>query len=130
TQRPHTDLPLRAGQDGLVPSWRPPTAVDPDGANAWRYRLLSEVDASMATRLVDRFAPRWLRRAGLPEWRLPEMPDTIELKVADSWDPQDGSRLLRLTSWYTGETTWLYDWTGDFETAASWIDDAADNFGD
>jgi hypothetical protein len=34
-----------------------------------------------------------------------------------------------LTSWYTGETTWLWQWTGDAEMAEAWIDDAADNMG-
>ena len=69
----------------------------------------------MANRLVERFAPRWLRRAGLPLSHHGEVGDTIELRVADSWDPLDGTHVLRLTSWYTGETTWLYDWRGDFE---------------
>jgi len=130
TSSRHTELPIHAGHDCPMPSWRPETATDPDGRDEWRYRTLGEVDASMATRLVDRFAPRWLRRAGLPIRRLPDVPDTIELKAAASWDPPDGSRVLRLRSWYTGETTWLYDWAGDFETAAEWIDGAADIFGD
>ena len=50
--------------------------------------------------------------------------------VADSWDPADGSRVLRLTSWYTGETRWLYDWPGDYESAEEWIEDCADMSGD
>jgi hypothetical protein len=58
--------------------------------------------------------------------RLVEVPDTVNLVVADSWDPADGTHVLRLTSWYTGETRWLYGWDGHAETALSWIDDCAE----
>ncbi len=112
-----------------MPSWRPPNAYDPDELDAWRFRLLAEVNAECAERLVAHFAPLWLNAAHLPLSRRSEVPDTVELKVADSWDPPDGTQVLRMTSWYTGETRWLHAWDGACESALAWVEGAAEDFG-
>jgi hypothetical protein len=109
-----------------VPSWRPDHASDPDKADEWRFRPLSESEPSIAQRLIAEFSPRFLRAATLPMAREAEVGNTIELTVAEEWQPRDGTRILRLTSWYTGETRWLPDWDGRFESAVSWIRDVAD----
>ena len=44
--------------------------------------------------------------------------------------PTGRNALLRLRCWYTGETTWLWDWTGDYEAAEAWIELCADMTGD
>jgi hypothetical protein len=80
----------------------------------------------MDRRLIDEFAPRFLRVAGLPASRLDEVPDTIEVMVADSWAPADGTQVLRVRSWYTGEVRWLWEWDGHTEEALSWVREVAD----
>ena len=93
---------------------RPATASDPDGPDAWRYRDLAEVTPAMASLLVEEYGEVWLREAELPEDRRSEVGDTLELRVADEWDGYEpGTKRLRLTSWYTGETNCLYEWMGD-----------------
>ena len=41
--------------------------------------------------------------------------------VAAEWDPPDGTRRLRLRSWYTGTTDWLVEWDGSLDIAADWM---------
>ena len=112
-----------------MPSWRPSNPGIPDEDDEWRFRLLADDDALCAERLAQHFAPLWLTAAQLPMTRLNEVPDTIEFRVADTWDPPDGTKTLRLTSWYTGETRWLYGWDGHYDNAAEWIDWVALDFG-
>ena len=113
-----------------VPSWRPSTPGEPDERDEWRFRPLAEIDASCAERLAAHFAPLWLKAARLPLSRLGEVPDTIEFRVAETWDPPDGTKVLRLTSWYTGETRWLPGWDGRDESAEEWIECIVGDFGD
>ena len=109
-----------------MPSMRPPTASDPDGADSWRYRELTEVDSVLAHRLVSEYGEVWLSAAELPVERLTEVGDTVQIAVADEWEGDDpGKKRLRLTSWYNGSTYWLPDWDGDAEKAVSWIRDTA-----
>ena len=114
----------------LVPSWRPSTASDPDEADAWRFEPLADRDPACAQRLIEHFAPSWLAAARLPAERVAEVADTLNLVVAESWDPADGTQTLRITPWYTGETRWLPEWDGAAETALSWIEQTAEDFGD
>jgi hypothetical protein len=107
-------------------SWKPSTAADPDGEDAWRFRPLAETDPVGAKRLIDRYAPLWLETAGLPLAHLGEVPDTVELVIAETWDPPDGTKVLRFTSWYTGETRWRPDWDGRVETALPFMEEVAD----
>jgi len=111
-----------------MPSWRPAEASDPDDENEWRFEALEEHDADLATVLLDAYGRRWLELAGLTPERLPEVPDTVELVVADDWTepPASGLRVLRLRSWYTGSTYWLWDWDGARDLAARWIEDVAE----
>ncbi len=107
---------------GGMPSMRPATASDPDGADGWRYHDLGEVAPDLAFQLVKEYGEVWLPAAELPEARLSEVRDTLKLDVADEWeDAGAGTKRLRLTSWYTGETSWLHDWEGDVESAVEWI---------
>ena len=101
-----------------MPSWRPPTASDPDGDDEGQYAPLSDRDADLAAALLDRYARVWLSGAGLPLERLAEVPDTVELV--------EGRESLRLRSWYTGSTYWLHGWDGARETAEEWMDMVAD----
>jgi hypothetical protein len=55
-----------------------------------------------------------------------EVPDTVELVIARSWDPPDGTLILRFRSWYTGTTNWMPDWDGRAESAEDWIDSVAE----
>jgi hypothetical protein len=107
-------------------SWRPADASDPDDDEEWRYGPLESIDRSLADRLISLFASSWLPAAGLPMSRLAEVPDTLELLAAPSWDPPDGSMILRLRSWYTGHTYWLHDWNGDHGAAEEWIREVAE----
>jgi hypothetical protein len=86
------------------------------------YSDLADVDAALAARLIDAYGRRWLDQAGLPMRRLAEVPDTVELLVRTDEDAQ----VLRLTSWYTGSTYWLYEWDGEETRAVEWILDVAD----
>lgn len=117
-----------AVQNGVMPSWRPDEASDPDGENERRFAPLAESDPDLADSLLDRYGRRWLRAAHLPEGRLPEVPDTVELLVAPDWtEPPDlGRKTLRLRSWYTGSTYWLSGWDGSRADVERWIDDMAD----
>jgi hypothetical protein len=107
-------------------SWRPSAASDPDEGDEWRFRPLAEQDPEAVMRLIEHFAPLWLEAARLPMHRLGEVPDTVELLVAESWNPADGTLVLRLRSWYTGETRWLYGWDGEVDSALPWIEEVAD----
>jgi hypothetical protein len=113
-----------------VPSWRPLNPSSPDELDEWRFRPLADTAAALTERLAAHFAPRWLQAARLPMSRLSEVPDTVEFRVAETWDPADGTKTLRLTSWYTGETRWLYGWDGRYESAAQWIEQVVEDFGD
>jgi len=116
------------GQDGDVPSWRPESPGDPDDADEWRFTPLDDHDPALAAEMIDRYGRRWLRLAGLPAARLTEVPDTVELRVADDWHEPPGAdrRVLRLTSWYTGSTYWLREWDGARDDAMAWVEDVAD----
>lgn len=50
--------------------------------------------------------------------------ETIELKVAP--DDTPGRRRLRLTSFYTGSTYWLYEWDGSEEAALGFMGSSAE----
>ena len=52
---------------GRMPSMRPATASDPDGADGWRYHDLAEVAPDVASRLVKEYAEVWLPAADLPK---------------------------------------------------------------
>ena len=106
-------------------SWQPATPSAPDGGYEARYSSLIEVNPTLARTLCDRFALRWLREAGLDASHLEEVEDTLELLVAEDWEDDDGSYVLRLRSWYTGTTDWLREWSGDEARALAWIDDIA-----
>ena len=54
--------------------------------------------------------------------KLAEVGDTLQLLVR----PDDEGQVLRLTSWYTGSTYWLYEWDGEEASALAWITDVAD----
>lgn len=112
-----------------MPSWRPDTPGLPNGANEKHFVPLDSVDPDLAADLVERYGRRWLAVAGLPEHRQPEVPDTVELLVAPDFDrpPKSGLPTLRLTSWYTGSTYWLWHWDGCRESAERWIDEVADH---
>lgn len=88
----------------------------------------AEVNAVLAAKLLDRYAREWIVLAGLPPERLSEVADTVEVVVAPDWNaPADsGLQVLRLRSWYTGSTYWLYDWDGSAGEAEAWIDSVAD----
>jgi hypothetical protein len=58
-------------------------ASDPDGPDEWRFRPLLDKDRDLALRLIDVYARRWVERSGYPESRIPEVPDAMELLVAD-----------------------------------------------
>ena len=111
-----------------MPSWRPAEPGEPDGDDEWRFAPLANQDDELHTLLLETYGRRWLRQAGLPEERLPEVPDTVELLVAEDWTEPAGTGLLtlRLTSWYTGSTYWLPGWDGSSEAAVAWIEDIAD----
>jgi hypothetical protein len=110
-----------------VPNYKPPTASDPDGSDEWRFRPLLEEDRELAHRLIDVYAQRWIDRSGYPEARIPEVADTIELVIADEWAPTaPGLRRLRLRSWFTGNTSYLPAWDGDWNTARTWIENVAE----
>ena len=109
-----------------MPSMRPPSASDPDGTEGWRFRELAEVDSTLAQRLLGEYGDLWVSASELPHERSGEVPDTLEVAVADEWqDDNPGLKRLRLTSWYTGSTYWLPDWDGDHEKAVTWIRDTA-----
>ena len=106
----------------VMASWRPAQPGEPDGPEERFYRLFSEADPATARNLIDRFAEVWLPLAGLPSRRIVEVPDTVELKFRDD----NGERTLRLTSWYTGSTYWMYEWDGTLTTAMHWIEEVAE----
>jgi hypothetical protein len=101
---------------------RPAEPGKPDGPDENLYRPLAEVNAALAKRLIERYGEVWLPRAGLPARRLPEVGDTVDLLVRND----DDECILRLTSWYTGSTYWMYDWEGDPDSALAWIADMAE----
>lgn len=107
-----------------MPHWRPETASDPDGPEEWRLPLLDE-DRDLALRLIDIYARRRVERSGFPDARIPEVPDTMELLIADEW-PSPSMVTLRLRSWFTGSTYWLHGWDGDWYDAKGWIEAIAD----
>lgn len=89
---------------------------------------LADNDPELAAALLGRYGRRWLELANLPQDRLPEVPDTVELLVAPDWTepPDEGLRILRLRSWYTGSTYWFPEWDGSVADAERWIDEIAD----
>ncbi len=111
-----------------MPSWRPAGASDPDGQDEWRFGPLADQSPALADALLDHYARRWLDLAHLPERRLPEVPDTVDLVVAPDWSEPEASGLLtlRLRSWYTGSTYWMPGWDGTPEDAERWIDGVAE----
>jgi hypothetical protein len=110
-----------------VPNWRPETATDPDGPDAWRFRPLLDEDRELALRLIDVYASRWVERSGYPESKIPEVSGTMELVIADEWTaPGATTRRLRMTSWFTGSTYYLPGWNGDWYEAKRWIEDVAE----
>jgi len=115
------------GEDGGMPNWRHSTAPDPDGPDEWRFQPLVEHDHDLSLRLTDIYAHRWVERSGFPPERTPEVPDTIELVVADEWaEASIGMRRLRLTSSFTGNSYYLPDWDGGWYEAKAWIEDVAE----
>jgi hypothetical protein len=105
-----------------MPSWRPANRGKPDGREEGFYKPLADVDPTVADALIHHYGEVWLPRAGLPMERLPEVGDTVEIRVRDDGD----QRVLRLTSWYTGSTYWMYDWDGETSSAVAWIEEVAD----
>src|SRR5437868_5347173 len=94
------------GHSGAVTNWRPDNPSEPDPEWTHAYQPLSEVAPKLTAELIDAYGRRWLDQAELPMARLPEMGDTLELMVR----ADDDGQALRLTSWYTGSTYWLYGW--------------------
>ena len=110
-----------------MPNWRPESAPDPDGPDEWRFRPLLEEDRDLAHQLIEVYARRWIERSGYPETRIPEVPDTMELLVAEEWPSSSGAlRRLRLTSWFTCDTYYLPDWDGDEYDAKRWLEQVAE----
>jgi hypothetical protein len=120
---------LRANVEEMR-DWRPANPSSPDDADEWRFRPLRDDDSEFAERLVDAFCREWVMIAGFASERVEEARNTVELLVADEWDPDgpevEHTKRLRLTSWFTGSTYWLYEWAGDEATARRWIVHTAD----
>jgi len=81
-----TDAPMWAGagrrpldNDERVPNWRPETATDPDGPDAWRFRPLLDEDRDLALRLIEVYARAWVERTGYPESKIPDVSITARL---------------------------------------------------
>jgi hypothetical protein len=111
-----------------MPSWRPAGAGDPDEEHEWRFKPLVEQDPDVAAALLEAYGHRWLEKAELSLDRMAEVPDTVDLVVAEDWTEPEGSGLmvLRFRSWYTGSTYWLREWDGTYDSASYWIIDVAD----
>jgi hypothetical protein len=97
----------------------------PDGDEEHLFVPLDEDDAALADRLRRRFVDLWLREGRLPLHRFDEALETVELKIAPD-DQTPGRWRLRLRSFYTGTTYWLYDWDRSTSAAEAWIDDVAE----
>jgi hypothetical protein len=111
--------------------WRPADPSSPDEADEWRYRPLHDSDPELADRLVAAYCRQWVMVAGFGSERLQEAPGTVELLVADEWDPEDDqAKRLRIRSWFTGSSYWLYEWDGDEAAALRWVLQTADLQGD
>jgi hypothetical protein len=95
----------------------------PDGADEDLFTPLEREDADLTRSLKRRYAERWLLEANLPTDRVEDAIETVELKVAPDEEP--GRRRLRLTSFYTRATYWLYGWDGSIDAANAFIDEAA-----
>lgn len=97
--------------------------LGPDGRDEPLFRPLDESDPELAEFVRQRFATTWLAESGFPASRFAEALETVEVRVAP--DDEPGTRLLRITSTFTGSTRWLYSWRGDPEEALAFADEAA-----
>jgi hypothetical protein len=103
--------------------------VHPNPGEEHLFTLLDDEDPDLATALKGRYAERWLAEANLPEHRIGGSINTVELKVAPDFD-EPGRRRLRMTSFYTGSTYWLYGWDGSRKSAMRFMDEMAQTQGD
>jgi hypothetical protein len=94
----------------------------PDGQEEVLFRPLEETQPELAARLKHRFVDKWLVLAAIPEARRPEALQMLELKVA----PDDEGRRLRISSQFSGNTRWLYQWDGQEASAVDFVEEVAE----
>jgi hypothetical protein len=125
------DRQIRAGSRRSFPGAgtlsrvaEPWTPSNPDGYEEHLFVPLEAEDPALADRLRRRFVDLWLREGRLPLHRFDEALETVELRVAPDETP--GRWRLRLRSFYTGTTYWLYDWDRSTPAAEAWVDGVAE----
>jgi hypothetical protein len=94
-----------------------------DGQREHLFRPLDEEDARLADAMRRRFTTRWPEVSGLPNSRVAEAMETVDIRMGPGDRP--GARCLRITSTFTGSTRWLYEWQGEQGQALGFADDVA-----